>query len=144
MGSIRQHLQVQFVFGESKIKNFFFSINEKKNPKYAIKHTFPTSTDSNSNSSDSGSNSSGSTDSSSSNDEDDHEKTRIDRDEEVKNSSKERNLNPMLSLVQKAQCGLNLSKVLSQTSLISHRKKVNVTNQQQHKHSFTLSSRTTK
>ena len=32
----------------------------------------------------------------------------------VKNSSKDRVL-PMLSLVQKAQCGLNLSKVLSQT-----------------------------
>ena len=33
----------------------------------------------------------------------------------VKNSSKEKTLNPMLSLVKKAQCGLNLSKVLSQT-----------------------------
>jgi hypothetical protein len=50
----------------------------------------------------------------------------------------------MLSLLQEAQCGLNLSKILNQTSLISHRKKVNVSNQQQHKHSFTLSSRTTK
>ena len=39
----------------------------------------------------------------------------------VKNSSKDRAL-PMLSLVKKAQCGLNLSKVPSQRSLISHRK----------------------
>jgi len=39
----------------------------------------------------------------------------------VKNSSKEETL-PMLSLIKKAQCGLNLSKVPSQRSLISHRK----------------------
>jgi hypothetical protein len=41
---------------------------------------------------------------------------------EVKNSSKEGTL-PMLSLVKKAQCGLNLSKVPSQRSLIRHRRK---------------------
>jgi len=40
----------------------------------------------------------------------------------VKNSSKDR-ASPMLSLVKKAQCGLNLSKVPSQTSLISQRRK---------------------
>ena len=40
----------------------------------------------------------------------------------VKNSSKEGTV-PMLSLVKKAQCGLNLSKVSSQRSLIRHRRK---------------------
>ena len=59
----------------------------------------------------------------------------------VKNSSKDR-ASPMLSLVKKAQCGLNLSKVPSQTALLSRRKKLNVSNQQLQKHSFTLSSRT--